>query len=119
MSRLRSDRKHRTHHVTSFRTGVLLGLAFPAFVDGLVRSKFLLACELQFWLIRSFLGLQPEIRTLIPGWDGLLYVYGILVIPVLFACLIGLNIAAWARSRINYIFIFGELMGSMAVSYTI
>ncbi|KAI0266051.1 EXS family-domain-containing protein [Gloeopeniophorella convolvens] len=36
--RLRAMSSHKTHHFSSFRTGVGLGLALPAFVDGLVRS---------------------------------------------------------------------------------
>lgn len=53
-------------------------------------------------------GFHQDTRELIPGWDGLLYVYGILLIPTLFACLISLNIIVWARSRINYVYILGK-----------
>jgi hypothetical protein len=53
-------------------------------------------------------GFHPDTRTLIPGWDGLLYVYSFFLIPTLFACLISVNIIAWAHSRINYVFIFGN-----------
>jgi hypothetical protein len=34
-------------------------------------------------------------------------VYGVLLIPVLFSLLIGINLLVWSRSRINYVFIFG------------
>jgi hypothetical protein len=54
-------------------------------------------------------GYRHETRVLVPGWDGLLYVYSILLIPTLFACLLSFNIAAWAKSRINYVFIFGKV----------
>jgi xenotropic and polytropic retrovirus receptor 1 len=52
-------------------------------------------------------GFQPSVRAAIPGWDGLLYVYGVLFVPTLFACLVGLNLAVWSEARINYVFIFG------------
>jgi hypothetical protein len=54
-------------------------------------------------------GYRHETRILVPGWDGLLYVYSILLIPTLFACLLSFNIAVWAKSRINYVFIFGKV----------
>ncbi|KIP07309.1 hypothetical protein PHLGIDRAFT_42215, partial [Phlebiopsis gigantea 11061_1 CR5-6] len=37
-NRLRGLAQHKTHHFSSFRTGMLLGLAIPAFVDGLCLS---------------------------------------------------------------------------------
>ncbi|KAF7351257.1 SPX and EXS domain-containing protein 3 [Mycena sanguinolenta] len=54
-------------------------------------------------LYKSF---QPSVRDSIPGWDGLLFVYGVFLIPVVFSVLLGLNITAWSRARINYVFIF-------------
>lgn len=53
-------------------------------------------------------GFQPHTRSAIPGWDALLFIYGIFLIPVLFALLVGVNLVVWARTRINYVFIFGE-----------
>lgn len=53
-------------------------------------------------------GFQQSVRDSIPGWDGLLFVYGVCLLPVVFSWLLGLNILAWAHSRINYIFIFGK-----------
>lgn len=53
------------------------------------------------------LGFQAETRRVIPEYAALLYVYGTLLVPVIFVMLIGLNIIAWSRTRINYIFIFG------------
>jgi hypothetical protein len=60
-------------------------------------------------LIQSQLssGFQKTTRDAIPGWNGLLFVYGVLLIPVLFSLLIGINLLVWSRSRINYVFIFG------------
>lgn len=34
--------------------------------------------------------------------------YGVLLVPVLFGLLLGLNLLVWARSSINYVFIFGK-----------
>ena len=53
------------------------------------------------------LGFQPDTRHAIPGYDGLLYVFAVLLVPTLFSLLIGINILVWSRSRINYVFIFG------------
>ena len=55
-----------------------------------------------------FLGFQPEVRHGVQGWEALLYIYAIMLVPVLLAMLIGLNMLVWARTRINYVFIFGE-----------
>lgn len=43
----------------------------------------------------------------LPSWDIILFIYSILVIPVLLALLVGLNLVVWAGERINYVFIFG------------
>jgi xenotropic and polytropic retrovirus receptor 1 len=55
--------------------------------------------------------LQPESR-LIPGWQTLLFIYGIFLVPVLFSFLVGMNLLAWSRARINYQFIFGKSLHS-------
>ncbi|KAJ7740035.1 SPX domain-containing protein [Mycena maculata] len=49
---------------------------------------------------------QQSTRDAIPGWDALLLVYSIFLIPVLFSLLVGLNLLVWTHSRINYPFIF-------------
>lgn len=88
---------------------MLLGLAIPALVDGLCRSscpKVALAFGLAN--LMSFAGFQPDTRNAIPGYDGLLFVYSLLLVPVLFSLLVGLNILVWSRARINYVFIFGK-----------
>ncbi|KAK7044716.1 signal transduction protein [Favolaschia claudopus] len=89
LTRLRSGPQHKNHHVSMFWSGLLVGLAVPAFVAGLYQSRI------------SF-----RHRNSIPGGDGLLFVYGVFLIPVLFSVLVGFNILVWAHSRINYIFIF-------------
>lgn len=43
----------------------------------------------------------------IVGWEALMIVYGVLLVPTLFGILVGLNLLVWAKSRINYVFIFG------------
>ncbi|GJE94840.1 SPX and EXS domain-containing protein [Phanerochaete sordida] len=86
--RLRGFTQHKTHHFSTFRTGLLLGLALPALVDGI------------------YLSFRHDTRQAIPGYDGLLFVYSILLVPTLFSLLVGLNILVWSRSRINYVFIF-------------
>ncbi|CCL99566.1 uncharacterized protein FIBRA_01584 [Fibroporia radiculosa] len=87
-ARLRGGTQQKTHHFSTFRTGMLLGLAVPALVDGVYRS------------------FQPETRTAIPSWDGLLFVYGIFSVPALFLLLVGINLLVWHKARINYVFIF-------------
>lgn len=41
LTRLRGGGQHQTHHFSTFRTGMMLGLAVPALVDGLVESEYL------------------------------------------------------------------------------
>lgn len=88
MTSLRAVRSQKTHHFSTFRTGIALGLAFPAFVDGIVRS------------------FQDRTRAAIPAWGSLLYIYAVFFVPVLFAFLVGTNLLVWSASRINYVFIF-------------
>ncbi|KJA15596.1 hypothetical protein HYPSUDRAFT_362505 [Hypholoma sublateritium FD-334 SS-4] len=90
MKRLRVGNNAKNHHFSSFRAGLVLGLALPAFVDGMVKA------------------FQPETHEALPQWNVLLYIYGILLVPLLFSFLVGLNLLVWADSRINYVFIFGE-----------
>ncbi|KAI0763436.1 hypothetical protein BD413DRAFT_484224, partial [Trametes elegans] len=39
LARLRGGAKHTSHHFSTFRTGMYLGLAIPALADGLYRSE--------------------------------------------------------------------------------
>ena len=43
-----------------------------------------------------------------PCWDILLYIYSLIFVPVLYSFLLGVNLLVWARSRINYKFVFGK-----------
>ncbi|KAI0918737.1 hypothetical protein AcV5_002647 [Taiwanofungus camphoratus] len=88
MARLRGGAQQKSHHFSTFRSGMMLGFAIPAFVDGLYQS------------------FQPETRAEITGWDGLLFVYAIMLVPVVFSFLVGLNVLVWHNARINYVFIF-------------
>ncbi|KAF9172941.1 hypothetical protein BGX21_002427 [Mortierella sp. AD011] len=89
MAKLRiPDSKNQTHHFTTLRIGLYLGLAAPLLVQGL-QSAF-----------------SEETSEEIPYWEGLLLVYAGLFLVILFACLFGINMYVWAKSRINYKFIF-------------
>ncbi|KAJ6627863.1 SPX domain-containing protein [Mycena sp. CBHHK59/15] len=88
MTRLRAGPQYKSHHGSTFWSGIAIGSAMAAFASGLAHS------------------VEQRTRDAIPGWDGLLFIYGVLAIPVLFALLVGLNLLVWARSRINYVFIF-------------
>lgn len=59
-------------------------------------------------LAERLLGLQHQTRAAIPSWGTLLYIYGILQVPTLFAFLVGTNLLIWSSARINYVFIFGK-----------
>ncbi|CAK5274535.1 unnamed protein product [Mycena citricolor] len=78
----------KTHHKSTFQSGLALGAAMIAVAAGIFDS------------------FQPNTRAAIPGWDGLMFIYGVLAIPAIFALLVGLNLLVWAHSRINYVFIF-------------
>lgn len=67
----------------------MIGFAIPALVSGI------------------HLSFQEHTREEIPAWDGLLFIYSIFLIPVVFVLLVGLNLQVWSQSRINYVFIFG------------
>jgi len=62
--------------------------------------------------------LKQQQHATIPEWEALLFVYGVLFVPVLFTLLVGFNILAWARARINYVFIFGEGLHHQCFSIT-
>ncbi|KAF9114965.1 hypothetical protein BGX27_009293 [Mortierella sp. AM989] len=89
MAKLRiPDAKDKTHYWTAMRIGLYLGLAAPLLVQGLM-SAF-----------------SEETSEEIPYWDGLILVYAGLFLTILFSCLFGINMYVWAKSRINYKFIF-------------
>ncbi|KAG9069414.1 hypothetical protein KI688_010316 [Linnemannia hyalina] len=89
MAKLRiPDSKNQTHHFTTTRIGMYMGLAAPLMFQAL-QAAF-----------------SSETPTEVPYWDGLLLVYGGLFLTFLFACLFGINMYVWAKARINYKFIF-------------
>jgi hypothetical protein len=110
MARLRAGSYVKSHHFSAFKSGLFLGLALPALVSGLYQGKQKLRFPHSYSTCLSTLAFQEDTREDIPGWDGLLFVYGILVVPVLFAVLVGVNLLVWSRSRINYVFIFGKVL---------
>ncbi|KIM22136.1 hypothetical protein M408DRAFT_18233 [Serendipita vermifera MAFF 305830] len=87
-SRLRASFKQRSHHYSTFRTGMCIGLSIPAIAAGIYE-----AC-------------QPSTQERIPAWSSLLQIYLAFFIPVVFGLFVSLNIIVWAHVRINYIFIF-------------
>lgn len=87
-SRLRASFKPSSHHPSTFRTGIFIGLSLPAIIFGIYRAR------------------QPLVQTTVAGWSGLLQIYLAFFIPVAFGLLVSLNNIVWARVRINYIFIF-------------
>jgi hypothetical protein len=78
----------KTYYYSTLRSGLWLGLALPAIGGG------------------SYLSFQEHTWGSLPSWDVLLFIYSILVVPVLLALLIGINIFVWTRKRISYAFIF-------------
>ncbi len=115
-ARLRGGAKVTTHHFSTFRTGMTLGLAVPALVSGIYQSTspISMTCMSDHhaytptW--RVFAGFQADTRAAIAGWDGLMFIYAILFVPAFFCLLVGANLLVWERARINYVFIFGGYM---------
>ncbi|KAG8807091.1 hypothetical protein FRC17_004659 [Serendipita sp. 399] len=87
-SRLRAHFTQKSHHYSTFRTGLMIGLSVPALAAGIYQS------------------FQTPIREVIPAWSALLQIYLAFFIPVIFGLLVSLNLIIWAHVRINYIFIF-------------
>ncbi|KAK8853230.1 hypothetical protein IAR55_003932 [Kwoniella newhampshirensis] len=85
--KLRRQTREKTHYESVFRSGIMLGIALPAAVAALAESS------------------RAETRAAIPAWGGLLQVYGGLFLPVIFAMLFELNLAAYVSARINYEFV--------------
>lgn len=98
MKRLRGGARMKSHHFSTWRSGLLLGLAVPAIVSGFCHA------------------FEERTAAAMPAWEALLMVYGVLLIPTVFSALVGLNLLVWAKSRINYVFIF-ELNVSSCMDY--
>ncbi|GJJ68288.1 xenotropic and polytropic retrovirus receptor 1 [Entomortierella parvispora] len=89
MAKLRiPDVKNQSHHSVATRVGIYLGLALPLFVQA-VQSAF-----------------SEDTQEELPYWNSLLLAYAGLFLTTMFACLFGINMYVWAKSRINYKFIF-------------
>jgi hypothetical protein len=106
MNRLREGRRTKTHHFNTFRSGLLVGVAIPAFAAGVYCSALFIATALVS-LCQLLPGTLEGTRQQIKSWDALLFIYGLFFVPVLFSMLIGLNVLVWAQCRVNYTFIFG------------
>ncbi|KAJ9116645.1 hypothetical protein QFC20_000578 [Naganishia adeliensis] len=87
VDRLRGQFDTSTHHLSTFWSGVYIGIGVPVFILGLVKA------------------LEPGMTKDFPQRDGLLQVYGTLFLPVLFGMLFELNLTAYVSARINYPFI--------------
>ncbi|KAL7418429.1 Xenotropic and polytropic retrovirus receptor 1 [Cryptotrichosporon argae] len=85
--KLRGQVRRNSHYQTIFRSGVMLGLAFPPAIIALVKAG------------------EAETQRLLPAYAGLLQVYAALYLPVIFAILFELNLDAWVTARINYEFV--------------
>lgn len=48
------------------------------------------------------LACHEHTRQVVPGWNGLLQIYGGFYLTIIFALLFQLNLEAFVRSRINY-----------------
>ncbi|KAJ3565291.1 hypothetical protein NP233_g7722 [Leucocoprinus birnbaumii] len=88
IDRLRGGVQRKTRYFSTLRSGIILGTAMPALASGIYHCT------------------QRETQELIRGWDVLLFFYGLLLVPVLFSLLVGLNLLVWTQSRVNYVFIF-------------
>jgi hypothetical protein len=83
-----AEQQTYTHHFSSARTGFYLGVSVCAISAGIVSA------------------LHDQTPQQIPLWDQLMRVYGAEFLPVCFALLFGLNLAAWHYTRVNAVFIF-------------
>ncbi|KAG8902948.1 hypothetical protein FRB99_003916 [Tulasnella sp. 403] len=96
--RLRTYYSRSTHHFNSFRSGMMIGLGIPALTTGIYQA------------------FQPETQQRMPIWWAILEVYATFFVPVMFSFLVGVNIIAWAKWRLNFAFIF-ELDLKTAIDY--
>ncbi|KAJ9120852.1 hypothetical protein QFC22_002786 [Naganishia vaughanmartiniae] len=87
LGRLRGEFNTKTHHLSTFWSGIYIGIGVPILILGLVQA------------------LQPGMSREFPQRDGLLVVYATLFLPVIFAMLFELNLTAYVSARINYPFI--------------
>jgi hypothetical protein len=109
MSKLRTvmPLQRKSCHASALTSGIALGLAVPAFASGVYQSMFPFFILFHCYVLTLSQGFLPERRAQVPEWDTLVFIYGVLLVPVLFTLLVGVNMAVWSNSRINYVFIFG------------
>jgi len=88
VERLRSRDKPNEHIPAVFNVGFLLGASLPFLLEGLVIAR------------------QPSTSQSIPQANFLLQVWGGFGLVVLFLLLFGINCWVWAKTKINYTFIF-------------
>ncbi|KAI3625780.1 hypothetical protein CBS9595_001141 [Malassezia furfur] len=80
--------REHNHHKAAFRTGLYLGVALCATIQGLRDA------------------MRHETRATMPNWAAVMQLYGAEFIPTMFALLFGLNLVGWQAVRINTVFIF-------------
>ncbi|KAF8201829.1 EXS family protein/ERD1/XPR1/SYG1 family protein [Pholiota molesta] len=73
--------------LSAFRSGLLLGLALPALIDGIVKGNFI---PFDF------------LELVLPQWNVLLYVYGLILVPVLFTLLVGINLLLDVLTQLDH-----------------
>ena len=101
-------------HFSTFHSGLWLGLAFPAIAGGCYLCRNIQDYSMvSFWT--PFVAFQQQTRGSLPSWNILLFIYSILLVPVLLALLIGVNVFVWAHSRINYVFILSALLSPCSI----
>ncbi|KAJ9105328.1 hypothetical protein QFC21_001696 [Naganishia friedmannii] len=87
LGRLRGEFATKTHHLSTFWSGIYIGIGVPILILGLVQA------------------LEPGMSHKFIQRDGLLVVYATLFLPVIFGMLFELNLTAYVSARINYPFI--------------
>lgn len=92
IERLRTREKSKLHYSSIFRSGIALGLAGFAGVSALVMAVRQMQDE-------DDMEKKHEIEYLLQIWGGFF-------LPILFMHLFVLNCRAWAKNKINYVFIF-------------
>ena len=108
LKRLRPMTAIKSYHFSIFRSGLLIGVAIPALIDGLLKGQYFDWYDVKGLAPWWFIVQQPKTQQAIPCWDILLFLYGLIFVPVLYSFLLGFNFMAWTRFRINYDFILGK-----------
>ena len=84
----------------------MIGIGLPIAIVALVEGKYLSCLGRSNSREQSAkaddAAVKDDTHRAIPPWDGLMQVYGALFLPVIFAILFELNLAAYVANRINY-----------------